>query len=86
MYSEKTMIRLFWAIVFIISLCIMTLMVGCSSREKQKEVHIYNVDSLPNTDYSIYIIDSCEYIVFYGGSSTWGTHKGNCSNPIHANN
>lgn len=83
MYSEKTMIRLFWAIVFIISLCIMTLMVGCSSREKHKEVHTYNVDSLSNTDYSIYIIDSCEYIIFYGGSSTWGSHKGDCKNPIH---
>ena len=59
------------------------MMVGCSSREKQKEVHTYNVDSLSNTDYSIYIIDSCEYIVFYGGSSSWGSHKGNCSNPIH---
>ncbi len=86
MYNEKTIVRLFWAIVVIISLCIMTLMVSCASREKQKEVHTYNVDSLPNTDYSIYIIDSCEYIVFYGGSSTWGSHKGNCSNPIHANN
>ena len=83
MYSEKTMIRLFWAIVVIISLCIMTLMVGCSSREKHKEVNIYNVDSLSNTDYSIYIIDSCEYIIFYGGSSTWGSHKGNCKNPKH---
>jgi len=85
MYSEKTMIRLFWSIVFIISLCIMTLMVGCSERQKQKEVGVYNVDTL-NSNYSIYIIDSCEYIVFYGGSSTWGSHKGNCKNPIHGNN
>ena len=84
MYSEKTMIRLFWSIVFIISLCIMTLMVGCSERQKQKEVGVYNVDTL-NSNYSIYIIDSCEYIIFYGGSSTWGSHKGNCNNPIHAN-
>jgi len=86
MYNEKTIVRLFWAIVVIISLCIMTLMVGCTSREKHKEVSVYNVDSLSNTDYSIYIIDSCEYIIFYGGSSTWGSHKGNCSNPIHENN
>jgi len=85
MYSEKTMIRLFWSIVFIISLCIMTLMVGCSERQKQKEVGVYNVDTLSHTNYSIYIIDSCEYIIFYGGSSTWGSHKGNCKNPIHAN-
>ena len=83
MYNEKTIVRLFWAIVVIISLCIMTLMVSCTSREKHKEVSVYNVDSLSNTDYSIYIIDSCEYIIFYGGSSTWGSHKGNCKNPIH---
>jgi hypothetical protein len=82
MYEEKTIVRLFWAIVVIISLCIMTLMVGCSEREKQKEISVYDVDTL-DTEYSIYIIDSCEYIIFYGGSSTWGSHKGNCSNPIH---
>ncbi len=82
MYEEKTIVRLFWAIVVIISLCIMTLMVGCSEREKQKEISVYDVDTL-DTEYSVYIIDSCEYIIFYGGSSTWGSHKGNCSNPIH---
>ncbi len=60
----------------------MTLLVGCTSREKQKEISVYDVDTL-DTEYSVYIIDSCEYIIFYGGSSTWGSHKGNCSNPIH---
>jgi hypothetical protein len=84
MYDRKVMFRLFWAIIVILSLSIMTLMVGCSERQKQKEVGVYNVDTL-NTNYSIYIIDSCEYIVFYGGSSTWGSHKGNCKNPTHAN-
>ena len=83
MNDRKIMFRLFWAIIVIASLTIMTLMVSCSSREKHKEVNIYNVDSLSNTDYSIYIIDSCEYIIFYGGSSTWGSHKGNCKNPKH---
>ena len=83
MYNRKVIFRLFWTIIVFFSLLIMTLMVSCTSREKQKEVRTYNVDSLSNSDYSIYIIDSCEYIVFYGGSSTWGTHKGNCNNPIH---
>jgi hypothetical protein len=82
MYDRKVMLRLFWSIVFIILLCIMTLLVGCTSREKQKEISVYDVDTL-DTEYSVYIIDSCEYIIFYGGSSTWGSHKGNCSNPIH---
>jgi uncharacterized membrane protein len=83
MYGKKVMLRLFWTIIVIFSLCIMTLMVGCSERQKQKEVGVYNVDTLSHTNYSIYIIDSCEYVIFYGGSSTWGSHKGNCSNPMH---
>ena len=83
MYGKKVMLRLFWAIVFIISMMIMTMMVGCSGRQKQKEVGVYNVDTLSHINYSIYIIDSCEYIIFYGGSSTWGSHKGNCNNPKH---
>jgi hypothetical protein len=83
MYSQKTILRLFWAIIVIISLAIMTLMLGCSGRQKQKEVGVYNVDTLSHINYTIYIIDSCEYIIFYGGSSTWGSHKGNCNNPKH---
>ena len=82
MYDRKVMLRLFWSIVVIILLCIMTLLVGCTSREKQKEISVYDVDTL-DTEYSVYIIDSCEYIIFYGGSSTWGSHKGNCKNAIH---
>ena len=83
MYGKKVMLRLFWAIVFIISMMIMTMMVGCYGRQKQKEIGVYNVDTLSHSNYSIYIIDSCEYIIFYGGSSTWGSHKGNCNNPKH---
>ena len=82
MNKEKVFYNLFWVVIFLTSLTLMTLMVGCSERQGQKEVDVYNVDTL-NSNYSIYIIDSCEYIVFYGGSSTLGSHKGNCSNPIH---
>jgi hypothetical protein len=83
MYDRKIMLRLFWTIVVIFSMMIMTLMLeGCTEPKKQKEVKVYNIDTL-NTDYVIYVIDSCEYIVFYSGSSTWGTHKGNCNNPKH---
>ena len=33
------------------------------------------------------IIDSCQYIgQFDGYNSDWGTHKGNCNNPIHKQN
>lgn len=31
--------------------------------------------------------DGCEYIGYLCGSNgDWGTHKGNCSNPIHVYN
>jgi hypothetical protein len=83
MYDRKVMLRLFWTIIIIISLSIMTMMLeGCSSNQKQREVKVYNIDTL-NTDYVIYVIDSCEYVVFYSGNSSWGSHKGNCNNPKH---
>jgi hypothetical protein len=86
MYGKKVMLRLFWTIIVILSLSIMTMMLeSCSEPKKQREIGVYNVDTLSHSNYSIYIIDSCEYVIFYGGSSTWGSHKGNCNNPIHAN-
>lgn len=30
--------------------------------------------------------DGCEYVFFPCGNSSWGSHKGNCSNPIHQYN
>ena len=30
------------------------------------------------------VIDGCQYIGQFGGyNSDWGSHKGNCNNPIH---
>ena len=34
--------------------------------------------------YRIYTLEGCEYIVVGSGSSKWGSHKGNCKNPIHS--
>ena len=31
-------------------------------------------------NYSIILIDNCEYIKYYGGTSTTIIHKGNCKN------
>ena len=33
--------------------------------------------------YEIYMLEGCEYIVIGSGSHRWGSHKGNCNNPIH---
>jgi hypothetical protein len=38
-----------------------------------------------NQDFKIYALDGCEYIVVAPGNShfTWGSHKGDCKNPVH---
>ncbi len=38
---------------------------------------------LYHTHTQIYSYEGCEYIVVGFGESRWGTHKGNCTNPIH---
>jgi hypothetical protein len=34
-------------------------------------------------NYRVYTLEGCEYIVVDFGNSKWGSHKGNCKNPIH---
>ena len=34
-------------------------------------------------NYRVYTLDGCEYIVVGFGQAQWGSHKGNCKNPIH---
>jgi hypothetical protein len=34
-------------------------------------------------NYQIYTLDGCEYIAVGYGNGRWGSHKGNCKNPIH---
>ncbi len=35
-------------------------------------------------NYRVYTLEGCEYIVGGVGKTQWGSHKGNCKNPIHA--
>jgi hypothetical protein len=34
-------------------------------------------------NYKVYTLEGCEYILVGGGNGQWGSHKGNCKNPIH---
>jgi hypothetical protein len=83
MYDRKLMKRLLWTILFLISASILTMMVGCAPADKKKEVKVFDESQLNHLIYSIYVIDSCEYIIVHNGNATWGSHKGNCSNPVH---
>jgi hypothetical protein len=33
--------------------------------------------------YKEYSLEGCQYIVVGFGNQRWGSHKGNCTNPIH---
>ena len=99
MYSEKTMKRLSIGILLIILTMIgMVVLSGCDLEERFKKKPEPNTVSQPveikqlgtsmeqyDRYYQIYTLEGCEYIVVSPGNShfTWGTHKGNCKNPIH---
>jgi hypothetical protein len=34
-------------------------------------------------NYKVYTLEGCEYILVGAGNGQWGSHKGNCKNPIH---
>lgn len=34
-------------------------------------------------NYKVYTLEGCEYISIGYGKDRWGSHKGNCKNPIH---
>lgn len=55
---------------------------------KSPEPGVYEINNLSeyyNEHYNVYTLDGCEYIVVGVGDNKWGSHKGNCKNPIHKN-
>lgn len=51
--------------------------------------HCYELDSTSqyfDRDYRVYTLEGCEYILVGAGNFQWGSHKGNCKNPIHKEN
>jgi len=68
--------RNIFPILFIIFVVLMSLNSCNSSVNKTPDV-------IEVTNYNIYTLDGCEYVRFEHGNLSWGSHKGNCSNPIH---
>ena len=57
-----------------------------SNRVGEQEHNQLKLDSTShylNKRYTIYTLDGCEYIVVGSGNCQWGSHKGDCKNPIH---
>ena len=66
------------------------LLFSCQSEEERQERIKDNQSKMldsTSTDYykqfKIYTLDSCQYVVVGYGDYRWGSHKGDCTNPIH---
>jgi hypothetical protein len=70
-------------------LCLLGLISCVDQAEHAKAQRDYQTNELDNASryyykhYQIFTLEGCEYVVVDNGSSKWGSHKGNCSNPIH---
>ena len=66
---------------------ILLLLNACQSRQQSiKDSQSRELDSTSiysNRNFTIYTLDSCQYIVVGNASHQWGSHKGDCTNPIH---
>ena len=66
------------------------LLAGCttkhnSSVNKQNphRMELNNTSEYYDQNYRVYTLEGCEYVVAGSGNLRWGSHKGNCKNPIH---
>lgn len=59
----------------ILLLSVVALLTSCET----KNVEVKNTDVIiQGLPIQVYVIDSCEYIGYFGGNSSWGSHKGTC--------
>ena len=69
---------------------ILLLLNACQSEQERQELIKDSQSTVldsTSTDYrkqfTIYTLDSCQYVVVGHGDYRWGSHKGDCTNPIH---
>lgn len=63
-------------------LLVMILLVSCYHPNVEKKSTTYVIEPT-HSPLEVILIDSCQYLYGYWGSTIVLTHKGNCSNPIH---
>jgi hypothetical protein len=78
-------------LMFVLGTSVGTILIGIGSCEQQQKVKqgpqqpIELSKDNENYYYKVveYTYEGCEYIKVGYGKSIWGSHKGNCKNPIH---
>jgi len=64
------------------------LFMSCEDKPYAPNPHRMELDNTSeyyDQNYRVYSLEGCEYIVVGAGKQQWGSHKGNCKNPIHQN-
>jgi len=51
-----------------------------------KRMELDSTSQYYDQNYKVYTLEGCEYIVVGYGNTRWGSHKGNCKNPVHNGN
>lgn len=51
-----------------------------------KRMELDSTSQYCDQNYKVYTLEGCEYIVVGYGNTRWGSHKGNCKNPVHNGN
>ena len=50
-----------------------------------KRMELDSTSRYSDQNYKVYTLEGCEYVVVGYSKDRWGSHKGNCKNPIHYN-
>ena len=50
-----------------------------------KRMELDSTSRYSDQNYTVYTLEGCDYVVVGYGKDRWGSHKGNCKNPIHYN-
>jgi hypothetical protein len=78
-------------IISVLILLFATLFTSCddgkrgSKAPEGKRMELDSTSRYYDQNYKTYTLEGCEYIVVGFGKDRWGSHKGNCKNPIHDN-
>jgi prepilin-type N-terminal cleavage/methylation domain-containing protein len=54
-----------------------------ASSERQRGIHKNFNCPISYGESTEITYDGCQYVFFFMGNASWGSHKGNCNNPIH---
>jgi len=57
--------------------------IAIQSYESQQKKNTLPPPTKELQEYKIFTLNGCEYIVIGTGQYRWGSHKGDCKNPIH---